>query len=526
MSFRYNAKTFLSLVNSMKPDVVLVGAGPVGLFTAIEMKLHNPLLQIKILDRNKEYTRHHILRLEKESLEKSMAYKTFEAVRSLNGFVPTSDIETTFLKIAKDLGIEIETGIKIDDCQTLFNKYPTAHTIIGADGAHSIVRRQLFDDKKIVDANLQYIVEIKYKAIGKTSLLPLITYVPALGQVKHFISENVGKEKNGSTPVSLFVFVDEETYKEIRTKPNAKLSDLEPTTERMTNLLNTIRPWLALRKVALNEAMLKNSEKINGVALSVYQSECFAKEINGKHVYVVGDAAAAVPYFRALNAGLIAAAVTAKEIATARAPDLIALNKKLSELAQNEISRAHSQNSKVNFGIGVNFVLAHATKISTGALLNSAYEEAMLNARVIRPNIFRRNPRTLVAIGLFLLTMATLFIVALNLYSIPLWPAAGLSLAGATTIVGTGVLLFKSIQFLWNRIKERANPTVPSSIFPWESEDNEEDSLTKLSKLKKNATNDATSSAVNQEIIHHPSLLRGSTLADDNEPPLSCDNTP
>ncbi|BCA94850.1 hypothetical protein TUM19329_12110 [Legionella antarctica] len=39
---------------SMKPDVLIVGAGPVGLFTAIEMKLHNPALQIKILDRNKE----------------------------------------------------------------------------------------------------------------------------------------------------------------------------------------------------------------------------------------------------------------------------------------------------------------------------------------------------------------------------------------------------------------------------------------------------------------------------------------
>ena len=38
----------------------------------------------------------------------------------------------------------------------------------------------------------------------------------SLREVAGLISENVGKEKGGSTPVSLFVFVDEETYQEIR----------------------------------------------------------------------------------------------------------------------------------------------------------------------------------------------------------------------------------------------------------------------------------------------------------------------
>ncbi|BCA94845.1 hypothetical protein TUM19329_12060 [Legionella antarctica] len=216
------------------------------------------------------------------------------------------------------------------DCQQLLNQFPTAQTIIGADGAHSIVRRQLFDDEKIVDENLQYIVEIKYKAQGAASRLPAATYGPALGQVQHFISENVGKEKEGSTPVSLFVFVDEETYKEIRTIPNAKLTDLDPTTKKMKQLLNSIRPWISLRKIALDEVMISDSEKINGVALSVYQSASFAKEIKDKRVYLVGDAAAAVPYYRALNAGLVAAAVTAREIATKGSPDLEMLNKTLS----------------------------------------------------------------------------------------------------------------------------------------------------------------------------------------------------
>ncbi len=469
----------------MNPDVVIVGAGPVGLFTAIEMKLLNPALKIKILDRNNEYTRHHILKLEEESLVNSNTYKSYEAVRKLNGFVPTSEIESTFLKIAQELNIKIETGVKVTDSKELFNQYPTAHTIIGADGAHSAVRKQLFDDKKIVDTNLQYIVEIKYKAKETVSRLSNLVYGPALGQVPHLVSENVGKEKDGVTPVSLFIFVDEATYKEIRETPNAKLSDLHPTTNNMRKLLNTIRPWLSLRRAALNENIIEDSEKINGVALSVYQSECFAKEINEKRVYLVGDAAAAVPYFRALNAGLIAATVTAQKIATAGAnsPDLESLNKQLAELAQGEIKRAHSQNTKVNFGRGLNFFLANASTLTTGALLDPRYEEAMLNARITRPNIFRRNPRAVMTLGFFVLAAVILFTVALTTLGLALGPASLLALAGSTVIVGGFVLLFKLTNLIIDMINDKNNPIQPLPAFPWEFEDKEEDSFIPLSKL-------------------------------------------
>jgi 2-polyprenyl-6-methoxyphenol hydroxylase-like FAD-dependent oxidoreductase len=511
----------------MNPDIVLVGAGPVGLFTAIEMKLHNPSLNIKILDRNKEYTRHHILRLEKESLEQSLAYKTYKSVRKLKGYVPTSDIETAFLKIAQDLGIEIETGVKIDDCQTLFTQYPSAHSIIGADGAHSIVRRQLFEDKKIIDTNLQYIVEIKYKAKGPTSNLPVITYGPALGQVGHFISENVGKEKDGFTPVSLFVFVDETTYKEIRKTPNAQFSELKPNTSQMKNLLNTIQPWLSLRKVALNEALVKDSEKINGVALSVYQSEYIAKEINNKNIYLVGDAAAAVPYFRALNAGLISATTLAKEIATNPNPDFNTLNSTLSELAQKEIHRAHQQNNKVNFGIGLNSFLANASYATTGALLRADYKEAMVQAQVTRPSFFSRNPRTLMALVLFLVTSIVLFAVAIKVLAMAIGPAIGLALAGSTLLVGSGALLFIAGRLLLKSIREYFYPVEPLPAFPWEIEEKEDEQFDVFNKLKISSSKDDLA-ASEQEVTHYPSPLKSnerSNSTEDSDPSITLNLT-
>lgn len=459
----------------MNPDVLIVGAGPVGLFTAIEMKLLNPALNIKIVERNKEYTRHHILRLDESSLNNSEAYKQYKAVRDLHGYVPTSEIEGTFLTIAGQLGIEIERGVKVEDCNELLDKHPSAHTIIGADGARSKVRAQLFNDEKIVDTNLQYIVEIKYKVKGSAKKLPAFTYGPALGQVNHLVSENVGKMKEGHTPVSLFVFVSEKTYNEIRQQPNAKLADLKPNSSRMKQLLNTIQPWLSLRKVTLKEEMVLGSELINGVALNVYQSKFFAKELeNNKRAYLVGDAGAAVPYFRALNAGLIAAAVTAKEIATKDVPNLEQLNTTLSQLTQGEISRAHKENKKVSFGRGINSFLAHASKLTTGALLEEEQQEAILNARVNRTNIFRRNPRITLSFAAIVI-LSGAFIPVFLLYALPIMTVMALSLVSAIAIVFSIALIVKSAVLIKQLINYEENPSEPLPDFPWETDDREYD---------------------------------------------------
>lgn len=466
----------------MYPDVLIVGAGPVGLFTAIETKLLNPKLHIKILERNNEYTRHHILRLEEQSLINSESYKKYSAVRSLKGFVPTSEIESTLVKIATELGIDIERGAKISDAQKLFEDYPDTQTIIGADGAHSTIREQLFNDAKIVDKNLQYIVEIKYHAKGQTKRLPTATYGLALGQVNHLVSENVGREKDGNTPVSLFIFVDEATYEQIRLHPNTQIKDLKPNNKRMELLINTIQPWLALRKEALKESMILNSEKINGVALNVYQSECFAQEIKGKNVYLVGDAAAAVPYFRALNAGLISAQETAKTIAGANPPDLKQLNTTLAQLATGEIKRANKNNKQVNLGRGLNTFLSFGSKLTTGSLLGERAEEAMLNARVKRPNIFRRNPRFTMALIIFALVSGIL-IGVLN----PAFPVIGLTLLFSFSVASIFVGGSLSILKLKDSIMEMLNPPDPINplpAFPWEKQDMpEEMSNKKLSKL-------------------------------------------
>ncbi|WP_203455358.1 NAD(P)/FAD-dependent oxidoreductase [Legionella sp. MW5194] len=55
----------------MNPDILVIGAGPIGLLSAIEAKLHNPEAEVVIFERNKEYTRHHTLLVDRRAFNGS-----------------------------------------------------------------------------------------------------------------------------------------------------------------------------------------------------------------------------------------------------------------------------------------------------------------------------------------------------------------------------------------------------------------------------------------------------------------------
>src|SRR5205807_8338377 len=84
---------------------------------------------------------------------------------------------------------------------------------------HLQITTTLFTYTTLFRSNAKYIVEIKYEVAGKTRTLnKLSEAVPAMSYCKHFVSEFVGKEKDGKTPVSLRFFVDKETYNKMRSE--------------------------------------------------------------------------------------------------------------------------------------------------------------------------------------------------------------------------------------------------------------------------------------------------------------------
>lgn len=411
-----------SLIRSA--DAIFIGAGPVGLYTAIQAKLYQPNLKIVMLERHETYIRHHILRIDKDSFKDPHPDSAFqELIKPLHGMVPTSIIENTLLNYAKSLGIKIMHR-KVTSVEKLSTQAKNAKFIVGSDGARSLVRREIFQDKKNIDTNLQYIVEVKYKAQGSVTYLNTFDNISTLSQCEHFISENVGKEKDGETPVSLFFFSDKHTHDEIKAlntsaEKNLGLLDI-PTnaSKNLHRLSNSIRSWLAARKCSAHEIFITGSEKIASVSLPIYHSKHFICQQNAKNYLLVGDAAMGVPYFRALNAGLIGANHAAKLIGKQPLPPVATLplidkldpielplmgrpliyQQLLSNIAKQEIAAALLTNLKVQTGKTLAYVGQTFFPTTSASLANENLLDEIRQARLEQPNIFMRHHRCTLAL--------------------------------------------------------------------------------------------------------------------------------
>ncbi len=498
-------------------DVLFIGAGPVGLYTAIQAKLYNPKLNIVMFERHETYVRNHILIINPKSYSNSHPDLRFQAMlKELKGPVLTTKIEQDLKGFAEQLGIAFQHR-KIEDVDALSLEYPNAQTIVGADGSRSLVRQQIFNGKKSIDDALQYIVEVKYKAKGVAVKLEPARYGLALSQVKHFVSEHVGKynEDTGETPISLFFFVDKPTYDEVKrlggsAASGLKLGDIKPEiSTHLDQLANSIRPWMAARKFC-KEYYVNRSEKIAAVELPAYRSETFAKQTNsGPNVLLVGDAAMGVPFFRALNAGFIGANEAARLMTHQSKHETISqYNNFMNNLSDKEIKKARWQSTKADIG---QFLASTQRKLSKSFAVSMRPDmlQKMQQARVRPANIFIRNPRITTAVILLAILIPVLILTG----GVGVIPVIGAVLShaigayaanviAASAVVLLTSVLFKSCEFIIAGLRKKPLVDLPelnTGKLPWESDESTESSdeayysshRTVLSAL--DATNDTSS---------------------------------
>ena len=128
-----------------RPDVLVVGGGPVGLWTALQLKARCPSMGVLLFERNLAYGRHHVLRLDMVPIRAGAAPAAAvqEFCRSLPSAVSTSDLEASLRTAAAQLGVCIEQRV-VASVDGLLDAYPSAAVLIGADGSRSVVRRQVF----------------------------------------------------------------------------------------------------------------------------------------------------------------------------------------------------------------------------------------------------------------------------------------------------------------------------------------------------------------------------------------------
>lgn len=121
------------------------------------------------------------------------------------------------------------------------------------------------------------------------------------------------------------------------------------------NIQTAIKVWLNVRQKACGDHPVQFSEKIYAIPLLVYKSNEFAKVTGRRSYFTVGDAAFGVPYFRALNNGLICGTMLAKAIyghtsgEYSREKAVKVYSKGVHKLADAEIKKAKSKRKNISY---------------------------------------------------------------------------------------------------------------------------------------------------------------------------------
>ena len=316
--------------------VVVIGGGPVGLWTAIQLKKRQPRALITVYEKYPVYRRSHLLRLQPSSLRRSSCltgspaesdfYANLLGNRDGKGYKPvlvrTLDLEAALKRHAQALGVDIRYEA-IKACGDIASFQPDCRTVIGADGAHSLVRREVFQDRLRFSKELQHIVELKYEVAGKTRPLGILTdHYKSIKLIPCNVFEHIGRERDSLTPVTLRFFVSKKIYDAIGEATFKSPVTINDYRAKLPDAFaQSINFYLTVRKELLGDAPLFSTMKLGKLTLSAYGTQSFAQRVNAVDWFLVGDAALGVPYFRSLNAGLLCASRLAQ--LCANAPDAV-----------------------------------------------------------------------------------------------------------------------------------------------------------------------------------------------------------
>lgn len=308
-------------VEKKSGKVVIVGAGPVGLWTAIQLLKRDPDLNVTLLERHEQYARSHVLRLDHwsmllygraafDELEKAfceeVSGKSFGKMASLPAkslYIKTNDLEAAMKGYAKSLGAKIELAMALSP-EHVKRLHPDASVFIACDGAKSKMREALLPGQ-MRNIDLQRVVEVKYKAKGDGLGMGALGDHYKTAKAMNFMGfEYVGKPKNGEYPVTVRLFVDEASYEGVG---EASFKDpLDPKSKSLPKkIADDLGLYMAARAHSCAEVAVEGSQRVSKLTLSCYANKKFAAMDGDAPWYLTGDAAMGVPYFRALNSGMM-----------------------------------------------------------------------------------------------------------------------------------------------------------------------------------------------------------------------------
>jgi len=362
-------------------DVVIVGAGPVGITTATTLKALNKDLLICVLDKRELPSRNHGLNIQSDSVNKiievmdkavkdspSTNHSLMGSLKSMfvtwkNNFIRTKTIEEDLGQKAREMGITLLRGKdyeltddrlakvmkspeeiqEILDHQTeeglpeaerispqdvaLMRIFQHAKVVMGCDSAHSIVREKIMGLGLTEDKTMQHVIELKYQTNGATRVRNLRENLEDSCYHGHLDIETMNRQRlEDDKPVTLHVFVDEETFKRFRPTIDGKLKGVfgnswtmqeiakfAETDEKIRDIYHIFCD--SLKKVCKREGT-PHDEQITSLPIRIYRSEKSVKLVSGRAVILAGDANSGLILARGFNKGLMEAALSAQAVHT------------------------------------------------------------------------------------------------------------------------------------------------------------------------------------------------------------------
>lgn len=303
----------------MTEPVVIVGGGPIGLWTAIQTKLLSPNADITIFEKHSEYLRSHTLQIDPSSFKNILSNSPLAPLvgrwKQMR-YVSTKEIEGSLLTLAHELGIRIiHRDIKYPD--QLPQEFQNARIFIGADGSHSQVRKTVFSDEMQSRTDFQYLAELKYQAVNARPLKKMES-AKISSEVKELTSDHVGRaDGEKPIPVTSRIFIDEKTFNELKDEATFQhplsLEDLEKKPH--LNLAGQVKQVLQQKREFSGEEIVPGTLRLTVTRLGSYASKHFVKKLEDRTWILVGDAAFGVPFFRSFNNGILCGTQLANTIA-------------------------------------------------------------------------------------------------------------------------------------------------------------------------------------------------------------------
>lgn len=299
-------------------SVSIIGGGPVGLSTAIQIKLKQPQTKIRIFERYNIYKRQHIVLLSPSSIKAMTAAPALKELYKrlrVHASIRTHDLENLLIKQARELGIEILYE-QIKDPREIPLRFPDTRHVIGADGAHSLCRKSIFNDDLRFSKQLQHAIEVKYEVKGDTRRLPTEHILKLESRFGSFRPvEFIGRRKTETTPVTFWILVDKSTFDQMKEATFKTPYSLSQDRNKIPQtVLNAISNWMGARNSILGDIQSEIPEKISSLSLPSYASKWVTKNESNVQWSLVGDAAFGVPFYRSINNGMICSSLLAQAV--------------------------------------------------------------------------------------------------------------------------------------------------------------------------------------------------------------------